>query len=232
MARNSSRATLARSALQEDEQRRSAQLSDAGLFLRKFLAKGRTISAATPSSKKLVETVLRPVNFNRPCTIVELGAGTGPITQAIVDRIGPEHRFVAVENDPDFCKVLRRRFPDVNVLEADATRIAKPLNKMGFKQVDYVLSGLPTPNLPPRAMISLWRWLRNSMTPEGMFIQITVAPFVYKAFYERLFESVEYRMVWRNVPPGGVYYCAGPRQRPAQPRASRKKAKRVLARSR
>jgi phospholipid N-methyltransferase len=44
-----------------------------------------------------------------------------------------------------------------------------------------------------------------------MFVQITVAPLVYRGFYDRLFESVRYRMVWRNVPPGGVYYCSRPR---------------------
>jgi phospholipid N-methyltransferase len=61
-------------------------------------------------------------------------------------------------------------------------------------------------------MVSLWRWLSDALEPDGVFVQITVAPLVYRAFYSRLFESVDYRMVWRNVPPGGVYCCAQPRQ--------------------
>ncbi len=213
MSRHQSQANVAETALDESLlNQRKARPADFGLFLMKFLAKGRTISSAVPSSRALVEGVLKLVDFNRPATIVELGAGTGPVTEQILDRIGPQHRFVAVENDHDFCAVLRRRFPETPLLEMDATCVAEPLSRMGIHKVDYVLSGLPTPSLPKRSVINLWRWLRGALGPNGLFVQITVAPLFFKPFYDRLFERVEYRMVWRNVPPGGVYYCSRPRQ--------------------
>lgn len=191
---------------------RDERLSDRALFFRKFLTKGRVISSAVPSSRALVSGVLRHVDFTRPATIVELGAGTGPLTEQIVHRLSPHHRFVMVENDPDFCDVLRRRFPRTPVLEADASKIAEPLGNMGIHRVDYVLSGLPTPNLPARSAVRLWRWLRKALTPNGLFVQITIAPMIYNRFYDRLFESVDYRMVWWNIPPGGVYRCSNPRR--------------------
>jgi phospholipid N-methyltransferase len=208
-----SNANVAEPALVETSlAQRGAKLADFALFFRKFLAKGRTISSAVPSSPALVEGVLRPIDFSKPATIVELGAGTGPVTQEILEQIRPHHRFVAVENDRDFCEVLRRRFPELTLLHADASRVGEPLAKMGIHKVDYVISGLPTPSLPPRAMIRLWRWLAESLSPNGLFIQITVAPVLFKGFYHRLFSNVDYRMVWLNVPPGGVYYCSRPRQ--------------------
>lgn len=188
-----------------------ARLADFGLFFRKFLAKGRDISSAIPSSRAMGECVLAPIDFSRPGTIVELGAGTGPITEMILERIQPHHRFVAVENDADFCEVLRRRFPHTTLLQADASRIEGPLSNLGIERVDYVISGLPTPNLPPRAQVKLMQWLRKCLTPGGMFVQITVAPLVYRRFYARVFQRVEYRMVWLNLPPGGVYYCSNPK---------------------
>lgn len=191
---------------------RAERLADRGLFLKKFLAKGRGISAATPSSRALVAGMLREVDFSRPATIIELGAGTGPVTEALLDRIRPHHRFVAVENDPDFCTVLRRRFPELTLLEADATRITAPLQGMGVRQVDVVISGLPTPNLPHRAKLRLLRWLRTCLAPDGVFVQLTIVPLFYRGFYERLFESVEHRIVWLNLPPGGVYVCRRPRR--------------------
>lgn len=191
---------------------RNARLSDFGLFFNKFLAKGRQISSAVPSSPAMVTGVLECVDFDRPGTIVELGAGTGPVTAAIVEQLRPHHRFVAVENDPDFCAVLRRRFPDVALLQGDATAIEEPLARMGIHKVDYVLSGLPTPALPPRALARLLRWLRESLSPDGCFVQITVVPALYRSFYRRIFEQVDYRMIWLNVPPGGVYCCGRPRQ--------------------
>ncbi len=190
-----------------------SRIADRGLFLRKFLQKGRVISSAVPSSRALVAGLLRHVDFNQPGTIVELGAGTGPITEGILARLQPFHRFVAVENDEDFCKVLRRRFPSLSLLQSDATMIADPLQRMGISKVDYVISGLPSPNLPHRGIARLTKWLQSCLSPDGVFLQITVAPFLYKGFYDRLFEDVQYRMVWLNVPPGGVYRCRKPRMR-------------------
>lgn len=195
-----------------DLERRGSNLADWGLFLRKFLEKGRTISAAVPSSRALVEGALRPLDFSRPATIVELGAGIGPITEQILERLQPHHRFITIEREPEFCDILRRRFPEAAVLEADVAAIGEPLRRMGIYQVDYVVSALPTPNLPVRALVGLWKWLRRALAPDGLFTQVTVAPLIYRSFYDRLFESVEYRMVWRNLPPGGVYCCAHPRR--------------------
>lgn len=192
---------------------RSARLSDFGLFLSKFISKGRQISSAVPSSPAMVAKILDRVDFSRPGAIVELGAGTGPVTEQIIDVLRPSHRFVAVENDADFCDVLRRRFPDLTLLQADATKIAEPLENLGIHRVEYVISGLPTPALPKRSLVRLFQWLEKALTPTGVFIQITVVPLVYQRFYRRLFESVDFKMVWLNVPPGGVYYCSRPRQR-------------------
>jgi phosphatidylethanolamine/phosphatidyl-N-methylethanolamine N-methyltransferase len=206
---------------------RRAYLSDRALFLRKFLGKGRVISAAVPSSQALVAGLLRDVDFGRPATIIELGAGTGPVTEQIVDRLRPFHRFVAVENDPEFCRVLRRRFPETMLLEADAARIAEPLANVGIHKVDYVVSGLPTPSLPARTAVGLWRWLRRALKPNGLFLQITIAPLIYSGFYTRLFESVDYRMVWWNLPPGGIYRCSAPRHRLARPQGTKTQARRA-----
>ena len=214
MSSNTSNAGASDSALLESTlSGRAHKLADRGLFLKKFLQKGRTISSAVPSSKVLVESMLRYIDFSRPSTIVELGAGTGPVTELVLERLRPHHRFVAVEDDADFCEILRRRFPEVTLLQMDATRLSEPFARMGIDKVDYILSGLPAPNLPARGAVRLWRWLRHVLPRDGLFIQMTIAPLVYRAFYDRLFELVSYRMVWWNVPPGGVYCCSQPRSR-------------------
>jgi len=191
-----------------------SQANDFGIFFRKFIQKGRNISAATPSSRWLAEAVCRDIDFAKPATIVELGAGTGAVTEVLLDRLRAHHRFVAVEYDADFCDIFRQRFPSVDLIEGDASVIEGQLAHRGISKVDYVLSGLPTPNLPTRSVVRLMRWMRNSLTPDGVFAQITVVPLVYRRFYRRLFSSVEFDMVWLNAPPGGVYQCRSIRNRP------------------
>lgn len=195
------------SAAAETLPHRESQGSDLALFFRKFLEKGRTISSAVPSSRTMALKMLSAIDFDRPSTIIELGAGTGAITEHIVDRLRPHHRFVAVENDADFVAVLRRRFPKQMILHADATRLDEPLAHLGTASVRYILCGLPTPALPKRGVVRLARWAQHVLEPDGVFLQLTVVPMIYKPFYDRLFGHVRFQMVWRNFPPGGVYHC-------------------------
>lgn len=190
------------------------QANDFGIFVKKFLQKGRNISAATPSSRWLAEAVCRRVDFSKPATIIELGAGTGAVTEVIVERLRAHHRFVAVEFDKDFCDIFRQRFPSVDLIEGDASVVQSQLAHRGITKIDYVLSGLPTPNLPAASVVRMMRWMRESLTPDGLFAQITVVPLIYRSFYKRFFSKVEYDMVWLNVPPGGVYQCRNIRARP------------------
>lgn len=184
---------------------------DYALFLRKFLEKGRTISSAVPSSRTMALKMLEEIDFSKPGVILELGAGTGAVTEQIVERLRPHHRFVAVENDPDFVEILRRRFPTQMILQADATRLIEPLANFGVHRVRYVVSCLPTPNLPKRGIARLARWVGRALDSDGVFLQLTVVPLLYRGFYTRLFKDVDFRMVWRNIPPGGVYCCRQPR---------------------
>jgi len=196
------------------------KLSDLGLFMKKFFKKGLTISSIVPSSPALVNMVVGNVDFSRPATIVEVGAGTGAITELIAERLRPHHRFVACENDADFCRVLHRRFPGIPLIPGDVGDIAGPLASMGIKKVDYVLSGLPTPNLPKRSLMRMMNWLRDSLSENGLFVQITEVPYYFQRFYDRFFENVEFQMVLMNIPPGGVYRCSHPRRRIDTPNIS------------
>jgi len=217
-AQSSDGGTTSPALLQSALSTREARLGDRGLFLKKFLNKGRTISSAAPSSKAMAKALVEAVDFSSPGTIIELGAGTGPVTEYILERLRPHHRFVAVENDPDFCEVLRRRFPELTLLEQDATRVAEALRRLGIERVDYVISGLPSPALSPRGIVRLWRWLSEVLAPNGLFVQITIVPLIYRAFYARLFEKVDYRMVWWNMPSGGGYRCSNPRRHLFKPK--------------
>ena len=74
--------------------------------------------------------------------VVELGAGTGTLTEAIVERgVRPEDLYL-VEQHAMFCDVLRQRFPGSHVVQADAAALNDWLGSLRGT-VDYVISGLP-----------------------------------------------------------------------------------------
>src|SRR3954451_18864810 len=99
------------------------------LFFRKFLKHGVAISSLVPSSAFLAKAVVRDIDWSACRCVVELGAGTGPITEAILQHAPPSCKVVIVERDPDFCARLRERFPNADIVQADAVELERILDE-------------------------------------------------------------------------------------------------------
>jgi phospholipid N-methyltransferase len=192
-----------------DPDRTPRRGSDLGLVLRKFLSNARTVATVAPSSGALSRATVRGIDWARTQCVVELGAGTGPITAELVTAAPPGVRLVVNEFLPDFCQALRRKFPGLDVAEGDATRLTEMLAGRGISQVDYVLSGLPLTHFPPAAREAVIDQAGQLLGPDGEFRQLTTAPWLYRRLYRRYFREVRFKLVVWNLPPGGVYYCRG-----------------------
>src|SRR5690349_7826555 len=103
--------------------RKSPRLDDEVRFIRSWLEKPLAIGAVTPSSRPLARAMASDVDPRSPGPIVELGPGTGPVTEALLDRGIEQERLVLVEFNPTFCQLLRARFPRATVIQGDAYNI-------------------------------------------------------------------------------------------------------------
>ncbi len=187
-------------------------MSDASLFLGKFLRHGTAIASLAPSSPWLSRTTVRNVDWSRARVLVELGAGTGPITRVIADRARPDCKVIVLERDPDFARLLRDRFQtpaNFEIIEGDVRDLAGMLADRGIGQVDHVISGLPVPSFPKDLQRDLFRVVGEVMAPDATFNQITELPWVYWRFYRRVFEDVQFAFQPLNFPPAGAYFCRG-----------------------
>jgi phosphatidylethanolamine/phosphatidyl-N-methylethanolamine N-methyltransferase len=195
-------------------------MNDHTLFLGKFfthLARGNTIASIAPSSRWLSRTTVRNVEWDRAETLIELGAGTGPITRVLAERARPGCQIMVVERDPDFARLLRQRYgslPNFEIVEGDVRDLSTLLAERGIAHVDHVISGLPVPSFPRELQHSLIRMVRTILRPEGTFNQITEIPWLYWTFYRKYFEQVEFAFEPRNLPPSGAYFCRGPKDVP------------------
>jgi phospholipid N-methyltransferase len=192
-------------------------MNDHALFLGKFftqLTRGNTIASIAPSSRCLARTTVRNIDWDRASTLIELGAGTGPITRVIAERARPDCRVIVVERDPDFAGLLRQRFgalPNFDIVEGDVRDLAPLLAGFGITQADSIISGLPVPSFPRDLQHALIRMVQSILRPDGTFNQITEIPWVFWPFYRKYFEHVEFAFEPRNLPPSGAYYCRGPK---------------------
>jgi phospholipid N-methyltransferase len=182
------------------------------LMMKAFFKQGKRIASITPSSRFMARKTLDGIDWEKTRHVVELGAGTGPITAELVKRAGPHTKLVVIELDPTLCGRLQARFRDVPNLEVilgDATKFGELLLERGIPQVDHVLSGLPLPSFPAPLRDAILETSARTLTPEGTFRQLTVMPMIYYKLYRRYFEDVRFRFVPFNLPPGGVYVCRG-----------------------
>jgi phospholipid N-methyltransferase len=187
-------------------------VSDARLFFTKFLRHGTKIASLAPSSPWLSRATVRNVDWENARVLVELGAGTGPITRVLAEKARPETRVIVLERDPDFSKLLRERFgslPNFEVIEGDVRDLATMLRDRGIAQVDHIISGLPVPSFPKDLQRDFFRVVHEILAPTGGYSQITELALVYKGLYKRYFEQVKFVFEPRNFPPAGAYHCKG-----------------------
>ncbi len=96
-------------------------------FIRTWMEKPISTGAVMPSSKVLARAMARYVDPNSTGPVIELGPGTGPVTEALVRHGVDPARLVLVEFNPDFCRLLRTRYPAATVVQGDAYRLRRLL---------------------------------------------------------------------------------------------------------
>lgn len=134
-------------------------------------------------------------------TVVELGPGTGALTEELT-RAFPEARFVLVERDPEFVRLLRARFPETTVIQGDAAALEQLLG--GGTRPASIVSGLPMLSLPVTTRNAIFSALERVMAPGARFIQFTYGPSAWKRMDLKGFRRVALHRVWGNVPPAAV----------------------------
>ena len=106
------------------------RLDDEMQFIRSWIEKPLSTGAVMPSSKALARTMARYVDPASSGPVIELGPGTGPVTEALVAQGIDPARLVLVEFNPDFCRLLRTRYPAATVVQGDAYRLRRLLETM------------------------------------------------------------------------------------------------------
>jgi phospholipid N-methyltransferase len=123
------------------------------LFAREIIQNPRAMGAACPSSRHLAQNMAKQVPILESGYVLELGGGTGTITQALLQHI-PANRLIVVERAPNLASYLQQRFPNSHVLEGDAAQVVKLLGDKAH-QVQTIVSGLPFRSLPIFAVFLL-----------------------------------------------------------------------------
>ena len=168
-------------------------------FVRALACSPRMVGAVCPSGRALALALAERVPEGDGL-VVELGAGTGAITRALLDRGISLDRLVAVEKSGPLAGILSRRFPELTVIHGDASLLGTLLPQ---RQVDCVVSSLPLVSLPDGERTAVLAAVKTALRDGGRFIQFSYfrrEGYMWAAGFTR----IDVRRVFRNFPPAWV----------------------------
>jgi phosphatidylethanolamine/phosphatidyl-N-methylethanolamine N-methyltransferase len=181
------------------------RLDDEVRFLRSWIEKPLHMGAVMPSGRVLARTMAQYVDVNSESPVVELGPGTGAITNALIEHGVDQKRLVLVEYNPGFCALLRDRYPQARVVQGDAYALRDSLWDVLSSPASAVVSGLPLVTKPMLTRLKLIRDAFLALAPGAPFVQFTysVAPPIPKSLPGVSTEASE--RIWMNLPPARVW---------------------------
>jgi phosphatidylethanolamine/phosphatidyl-N-methylethanolamine N-methyltransferase len=152
--------------------------------------------------------------------VVEVGAGGGAVTAAIVQQADQDAVVIAVEKDAELAEQLRARQLGVRVVTADAVTLPAILADHGVDGADVIVSVLPWTLFGPRQQRQLLAIFAAALQADGVFTAAAYslgywmpAARRFRRELERFFgEVLPTRTMWRHLPPAMTYVCRRPGQ--------------------
>ena len=189
----------------------SAEPAGTALFLKRWLRRPFAMGAVVPSGRLLAAAIARQTLAEidgRDGHVIELGAGTGEVTKALLASGIPAGRLALVERDPELARFLRRHFNGPRIIEGDAAGLPRLLKAHDVANVAAMVSSLPLLSLPAQVVDGIVRGAFEALPAGAALVQFTYgpAPPIPKGLRESLqLVGAHGSRIWRNVPPAVVW---------------------------
>ncbi len=181
--------------------RRSLHTSAA--FIREWMRSPRTMGMVCPSSASLSQAMAAGISPELNGLVVELGAGTGTVTQELLRTGINPHNLLIIEKAPAMIQILHQRFPQLNIIQGDASDLCQLLPQE--RRADYIISSLPLISLGKTAREAIILAMHESLREKGILVQYTYSWSSANPSLMDKFQLIDSRRIWDNVPPAQVF---------------------------
>jgi phosphatidylethanolamine/phosphatidyl-N-methylethanolamine N-methyltransferase len=192
-----------RDALDQVAKQLFANISAATLFLQEWLQRPQQIGALFPSSRNLAWAMTDWLPVDPDEFVIELGPGTGSVTQAILDRGLRHDRLIAIEKSEKLSRLLRDRFRRIRVITGDAEQLDELVRKYvgRGRTAGAVISSLPLRNFTPASAMLIAEKIHKILRPTGKWVQYSYHLANQQHRGDFSFDLIRSNVVWRNFPP-------------------------------
>jgi phospholipid N-methyltransferase len=200
---------VAEQALKRIERRRASKgPGPLAMFFKGFLRHPVMVGSIIPSSKKLIRHMLSRTDWANTRLFVEYGPGVGTFCQEILDRMGPDATYIAIDTNPDFIDYLARTIVDPRFIPVlgSAADVRRIIADHGHQQADYILSGLPFSTLPAGLGPKIAAETHAALRKDGAFLVYQFSPKV-RDFLAMSFDRIDHAFEPVNIPPAQLYWA-------------------------
>jgi len=179
-------------------------------FLQAFLKNPTKVGSIAPSSPELARVMLKGLKPDADNIVIELGVGTGAITKFLQELVPDNRSLLGIELDEGLVRLLRKSFPDLNIICGNAAEMSEIHERSGLGKVGYIISCLPFVSLPGEIRDGVLNEVDKFMQKGCLFRTLQYAHGYYlpsavkfrKMMQERYGKEKRSSLVVKNVPPG------------------------------
>jgi phosphatidylethanolamine/phosphatidyl-N-methylethanolamine N-methyltransferase len=186
------------------------RIEDEVLFFRTWATSPLKLGALSPTSRALAKLLVKHAAPDPEGYTLELGPGTGVVTQALIDAGIPPEKIIGVEYDKGFYRHLRERFPKVNFIRGDALNLDKTLGEFGTIRFSAAISGLPLLNLPKAKRAPYLESVLDRLVPGGIVSQLSYSLTPPQDAIPGRLAVDKSKWVRLNLPPGRAWIYTRP----------------------
>lgn len=174
------------------------------LFLYEAVMHPGMVGALFPSSKRLAFCLTQQISTNPPGLVIELGAGTGAITAALINQKNLFRQLIVIERSAKLSNHLTQRFPELSIIQGDARQLHKLIDQSTSTPLQAIVSSLPLRSLSPSIVKKIGTEINHVLTKGGLYIQYTYSLWGKPLCPSSQLKLIHQQWVWQNLPPARI----------------------------
>ncbi len=178
-------------------------------FLSAFIRNPKEVAAISPSSKYVINKIIKNVDFRNAKYMVEFGPGVGTVTKAILDNLSSDAKLICFETNSKFCSFLNKNIKDprLAVINDTAENLDLYMKKFNMPHADYIFSGIPFAWFNREIRRAIIKKTKDSLRKGGKFIVYQQYNLHLGKYLNECFDKTLRSIEFRNMPPTFIYVC-------------------------
>lgn len=177
-----------------------------GTFFKEFLHSPSTVGSICPSSSALAFSLVAAAPSDKDGLMIDLGAGSGIVTEQLLKAGIPAERIIAIEKSPGFSGAFAKRCPQVPLSIGDARDLEDIIfHSQGDCRINAIISSLPLKSIPKSIVAEIMCEIQTVLQKRGgILIQYTYAIWSCHSLRRYGFKPCCSQIVMGNLPPAKI----------------------------